>query len=266
MTAPYRFPEFVPGSVWLVGAGPGDPGLLTLLGRHALETCDALVHDALVDEALLGFANPDAERHFVGKRGGRPSPKQAEITARIVALAGQGKRVLRLKGGDPFVFGRGAEEVAALVTAGIPFRVVPGVTAGVAAPAYAGLPVTAKDTNSAVTFLTGHDAGGGLPEDLDWTALARSGTALVFYMGLRTLPEIVSRLREGGRSAEEPAAVIASGTTPDQTSLVTTLGRLADDVEAHGLKAPAVVYVGGAAVYAVRFAWWPHDRRVGRDG
>src|SRR3954465_8477009 len=168
-----NLPEFLAGSVWLVGAGPGDPGLLTALALHALDRADSIVYDALVDPRILALARPGASLEYAGKRGGRPSPRQADISTRLIALARQGNRVLRLKGGDPCVFGRGGEEALALARAGTPFRIVPGITAGIGGLAYAGIPVTPRDTNSAVTFLTGHDSGGDMPGALDWDAIAR---------------------------------------------------------------------------------------------
>src|SRR5215470_6639453 len=166
-------PELTRGSVWLVGAGPGDPGLLSLLALHALRQADAVVYDALVDRRILALARADAELDYAGKRGGRPSPQQPDITLRLIKLARKGKRVLRLKGGDPLVFGRGGEEALALAAAGIPFRIVPGITAGIGGLAYAGIPTTHRDTNSAVAFLTGHNSEGGPPGGIDWAAVAR---------------------------------------------------------------------------------------------
>src|ERR1700675_2885279 len=168
-----HLPEMAHGSVWLVGAGPGDPGLLSVLALHALEQADAVVYDALVDPHILALARPGAALEDAGKRGGRPSPRQPDISARLVALARDGKRVLRLKGGDPCVFGRGGEEALALAEAGVPFRIVPGVTAGIGGLAYAGIPVTHRDVNSVVTFVTGHDSTGGVPGAVDWEAIAR---------------------------------------------------------------------------------------------
>ena len=164
--AEFRFPDmprFEPGSVWLVGAGPGDPGLLSLLAFHALGQADDIVYDALVGEAILDLAGANAVRHPAGKRGGKPSTKQADITEKLIALAQSGRKVLRLKGGDPFIFGRGGEEALSLAAAGVPFRLVPGITAAVAGLAYAGIPITDRRVNSAVTFITGHEAGGGPP-------------------------------------------------------------------------------------------------------
>ena len=236
------FPEFSPGWVWLVGAGPGDPALLTLAAVHALQNADAVVYDALVDPRILALAEGGAEQIYAGKRGGRPSLKQPDISARLVQLARAGRRVLRLKGGDPFVFGRGGEEALALVAAGIPFRVVPGITAATGGLAYAGIPVTHRDVNTAVTFVTGHNVKGDVPDDLDWTALARGAPVLVFYMALKHLDEIAARLIEGGRDANEPAAIVTSATTGAQMVIETTLG--AAPGRSHEVSPPALFVVG----------------------
>lgn len=237
-------PPFAPGSVWLVGAGPGDPGLLTALALHALAHADHVIHDALVDPRILALSAPGAAVEAMGKRGGEAgSVPQDAISARLIVLAGEGKRVLRLKGGDPFVFGRGADEALALAEDGIPFRIVPGVTAGVGGLAYAGIPVTAGDINSAVCFLTGHDASGETPEDIDWAALARM-PVLVFYMALRRLDILSAHLIGAGRDAEEPVAVVSRATTDRQRVLETTLGRVAIDVASTSLQAPALLVIG----------------------
>src|SRR5580698_3148369 len=186
-------PAFEPGSVWIAGAGPGDPGLVTLLGAHAISHADVVLYDALLNTSLLKLAGADAELVFVGKRKGARPTRQSEISARLVALAQENKRVLRLKGGDPFVFGRGGEEALALAQAGVPFRVVPGVTAGIGGLAYAGIPVTHRDTNHAVTFVTGHGSDGKLP-DLDWKAVAHGAPTLVFYMALAHADAIAHHL------------------------------------------------------------------------
>jgi uroporphyrin-III C-methyltransferase len=237
-------PDLEPGSVWLVGAGPGDPGLLSALALQGLMQADAVVYDALVEPRILELARPQALLVHAGKRGGRPSPRQPDISARLIALAREGRRVLRLKGGDPCVFGRGAEEALALAAAGIPFRIVPGITAGIGGLAYAGIPVTHRDTNSAVTFLTGHGSGGAVPDGLDWEALARGSPALVIYMGLNHLPSIVARLRAGGRRAEEPVAVIGRATTAAQHVVVSTLSQIVAAVAAEPVEAPALIVVG----------------------
>ena len=197
---PPNMPAFEDGTVWLVGAGPGDPGLLSLLALHALRSASIIVYDALVDDRILSLAGSGAILEYAGKRGGKPSLKQPDISRRLVALAQQGHRVLRLKGGDPFVFGRGGEEALALVAAGIRFRVVPGITAGIAGLAYAGIPLTHRDTNQSVTFITGHDMTGGIPDALDWAALAKGSPMLVFYMAMRQIEQISHELISHGRA------------------------------------------------------------------
>src|ERR1700680_2537274 len=210
-----ELPELKPGSVWLVGAGPGDPGLLSLLALSALRQADAVVYDALVDPRVLALARAGAELDYAGKRGGKPSPQQPDITLRLIRLARAGKRVLRLKGGDPFVFGRGGEEALALAAAGIPFRIVPGITAGIGGLAYAGIPTTHRDTNSAVAFVTGHASDGEVPDGLDWEALARM-PVLVLYMALKHLDLIARRLMAAGKRGDEPVAIVVKAATPEQ--------------------------------------------------
>jgi len=239
-----QMPVLAPGWVWLVGAGPGDPGLFTLAGYSAMQQADVIVHDALVDERVLAFAPTGAALEPAGKRGGRPSSKQLDISRRLVQWSRAGKRVVRLKGGDPFVFGRGGEEALTLVENDVPFRVVPGVTAGVGAPAYAGIPTTHRDTNSAVTFLTGHNVAGEVPDGLDWRALANGSPVLVVYMAMKHLAAMTAKLREAGRRAEEPVAVISRATTSEQRVLTTTLSRAADDVDQSALAPPAVIVIG----------------------
>jgi uroporphyrin-III C-methyltransferase len=257
---PFDLPAFEPGTVWLVGAGPGDPGLLSLLALHALRQADAVVHDALVDPRVVGLARPGAMVESMGKRGGQPSPRQPEINARLVELAARGLRVLRLKGGDPFVFGRGAEEALGLVEAGIPFRVVPGVSAGIGGLAYAGIPVTARDCNSSVAFVTGHGQDGGIPDDFDWDGLARGAQVMVFYMALRQLDLVADRLQAAGRAASEPAAVVSRAATPRQRVVETTLAHLARDVATANLEPPALLVVGGVVELRQRLDWWrPED-------
>jgi uroporphyrin-III C-methyltransferase len=237
-------PHLEPGWVWLAGAGPGDPGLLTLLAARGLADADVVVYDALVDERVLALARPGASLEYAGKRGGKPSPRQRDISKRLVELARAGKRVLRLKGGDPFVFGRGAEEAMALVAAGVPFRVVPGVTAGVGGLAYAGIPTTYRETNSVVSFITGHNSDGIVPDGLDWPALARGSPVLVLYMALKHLDGIAQRLIAGGRAPDEPVAVIQAASTARQRVLETTLSRAAADTRAAGIEPPTLVVVG----------------------
>jgi uroporphyrinogen III methyltransferase/synthase len=253
--------------VHIVGAGPGDPGLLTVAGRAALHACDAVVHDALVAPAILDDLARDgtarAELHFVGKRGGDGrSWKQEDINALLVRLARDGKRVVRLKGGDPFVFGRGSEEAQALAAAGIAFSVVPGVTAGIAAPAYAGIPVTHRAVATSVTFVTGHEDPAKAETQTDWRALgavARAGGTVVLYMGVGHLPRIAAALREGGLPDETPAAAVQWGTHARQRTVVATLGTLPRALEAAGLGAPVITVIGRVAALREEIAWF--DRR-----
>jgi uroporphyrin-III C-methyltransferase len=246
-------PDFKPGHVWLVGAGPGDPGLLSALALHALARADAVVYDALVDPRILRLARPGASLDYAGKRGGRPSPSQPDISARLVHLAQAGKRVLRLKGGDPCVFGRGAEEALALSAAGVPFRIVPGVTAGIGGLAYAGIPVTHRDTNSAVTFVTGHASTGEVPDGVDWTAIARGSPVIVLYMAVKHLAVIATRLIEAGRGPHEPVAIVSKATTPAQRVLVSSLGEVAATVPA--AETPAVVVIGNVVRLRAGLDW-----------
>jgi uroporphyrin-III C-methyltransferase len=252
---PFELPQLEAGTVWLVGAGPGDPGLLSLLALHALRKADVVVYDALVSDAVLALARPEATLEYAGKRGGKPSPKQPNISRRLVELARDGKRVCRLKGGDPCLFGRGGEEALALVEAGVGFRLVPGITAGVGGLAYAGIPMTHRDTNSAVTFVTGHAVGGAVPADLDWGALASSSQVLVLYMALKHLDVIARRLIDAGRDAATPVAIIANATLPEQRVVVSTLAEAAKDVEAAGIEPPAVTVVGEVVRLRAALDW-----------
>ena len=241
-----RFGAFEPGTVWLVGAGPGDPGLLTLLAVHALQTADVIVYDALVSDDVLALARPEAIREFAGKRGGKPSPKQRDITERLIELARAGHRVLRLKGGDPFVFGRGGEEALGLVAADVPFKVVPGITAGLGGLAAAGIPATTRDTNQAVILMTGHCATDG-SDGIDWAAYARTGAPLILYMAMSNLPKIAPALIAAGTAPETPVAIVVRASTEAQRTLVTTLATAHDDAIAAGFEAPAIIAIGAIA-------------------
>lgn len=232
---------FEPGHVWLAGAGPGDPGALTLDVVSALGQADAVVYDALVDSSILNVAE-GAEQHFMGKRGGRESARQDEITALLIALARRGKRVLRLKGGDPYVFGRGGEEALALAHAGIPYRILPGVTSAFGAMASVGIPATMRGYNKAIILATGHAAG--TEQDLDWAALARTGQPIVVYMGLRNLAGIAGALTAGGLKPSTPVAVIMSATTPDERVVISDLANISRDAEQAGIASPALIVVG----------------------
>ncbi len=260
---PIELPRFEAGTVWLVGAGPGDPGLLSLLALHALREADVVVYDALVSDAVLALANPKSELIYAGKRGGKPSPKQPDISRRLVELAREGKRVCRLKGGDPCLFGRGGEEALALVEAGVRFRLVPGITAGVGGLAYAGIPMTHRDTNSAVTFVTGHAVGGTVPENLNWDALAGSSQVLVLYMALKHLEAITARLIGAGRDPATPVAIISNATLPEQRVVVSTLAEAAKDVEAAGIEPPAVIVVGEVVRLRAALDWLGASRAEG---
>ncbi len=233
-----------PGTVYLVGAGPGDPELITLKADRLLRSCDALVYDSLVPTALLELTPADCERHFVGKRRGHHSVPQPSTNAVLVELAQRRRSIVRLKGGDPFLFGRGGEEAAHLARHGVPVEVVPGVTAGIAAPAYMGIPVTHRRAGSSVTFVTGHEEIDKGRPGVDWRGLARSSDGLVIYMGLHNLRRICEELMAGGLAPATPAAVIQQGTVSGQRELVSRLGVLADRVEAQGFGSPSIVVIG----------------------
>ncbi|RVT84401.1 uroporphyrinogen-III C-methyltransferase [Rhodobacteraceae bacterium CCMM004] len=248
------WPVLLPGWVWLCGAGPGDPGLVTLHTLNALRQADVVVYDALVQPAILDWA-PQARHIYAGKRGGKPSPKQRDISLHLVDLARGGARVLRLKGGDPFVFGRGGEEAQTLIQHGVPVRIVPGISAGIGGLAYAGIPVTHRDVNQSVTFVTGHDQSGAAPGALDWTAIARGSQVIVIYMGMKHIAQIAGSLIAAGRARSEPVAVVTQATTADQTVLETTLGTCAEDIAGAALDPPAIICVGRATLMRQVLDW-----------
>ena len=250
IAAGLNLPSLEKGWVWLVGAGPGDPGLITALGLQALSQADVILYDALVDEHLLTLST--AEKIYAGKRAGVRSCKQDEISDTLVALAKEGKRVLRLKGGDPFVFGRGGEEAQALARAGVPFRIVPGVTAGIGGLAYAGIPVTHRDTNHAVTFITGHGIDGKLTK-MDWAAVSRGAPTLVLYMARRFAAEISQALLAAGRKPDEPVAIVANAARSDQQVIVTTLSGLA--LAAKNAPSLAIIVIGENVRLAEELSW-----------
>jgi uroporphyrinogen III methyltransferase/synthase len=243
------------GIVYLVGAGPGDPGLMTRRSLELIAAADVVLYDRLIPPGALDGARPDAELRYVGKEPGLPAVEQEQINEQLVELGRAGRRVVRLKGGDPFVFGRGGEEAEALAAAGVAFEIVPGVTAGVAAPAYAGIPVTHRDAASAVAFVTGHEDPSKDGSALDWDALARFPGTLVFYMGIKNLPLIAERLTAAGRPASEPAAVVARGTLGGQRAVTGTLGEIASLVAAAGIRPPAISLVGPVAGLRETLAW-----------
>lgn len=231
---------FHPGHVWLAGAGPGGLDCLTLGVVAALGQADAVVYDALVNPAILDAS--DGERHFVGKRAGQTSASQDTINALIVKLARQGKRVLRLKGGDPNIFGRGGEEALTLAREGVPFRFLPGVTSGLAALARAGIPATMRGVNKAIILATGHAAG--TPDDLDWAALAQTGQPLVIYMGVGNLASIVASLRAGGLEPSTPVAILMAASTVKERVLIADLGAVVARAAAEKVDMPALIVVG----------------------
>ena len=248
------WPELRPGWVWLCGAGPGDPGLLTLHGLNALRQADVVVYDALVGEDILSWAGT-AELIYAGKRGGKPSAKQRDISLHLVELARAGKRVLRLKGGDPFVFGRGGEEAQTLVQHGVPIRIIPGISAGIGGLAYAGIPVTHRDVNQSVTFVTGHDQTGDTPGSLDWGAIAQGSQVIVIYMGMKHIAQITQRLIEAGRSPSEPLAFVTSATLEQQNVVESTLGTAVDDAKAAGVEPPTIICVGRSVLMRQVLDW-----------
>lgn len=250
----HQWPELKPGWVWLCGAGPGDPGLLTLHALNALRQADVVIYDALVQEDILTWA-PQAEHIYAGKRGGKPSAKQRDISLRLVDLARAGKRVLRLKGGDPFVFGRGGEEAQTLVQHNIPIRIIPGISAGIGGLAYAGIPVTHRDVNQSVTFVTGHDQSGNTPGSLDWASISKGSQVIVIYMGMKHIAQIARHLLNAGRPVSEPVAVVTTATTDEQQVLETTLGAIVDDIAQSGLEPPAIICVGQSVLMRQVLDW-----------
>jgi uroporphyrinogen III methyltransferase/synthase len=246
-----------PGTVYLVGAGPGDPGLLTRRALELIAAADVILYDRLIPAQALDGARADAELLFVGKEGGGEAVPQEQTESLLLERARAGLSVVRLKGGDPFVFGRGGEEALALRAAGIPFEVVPGVTAGVAASAYAGIPVTHRGLASAVALVTGHEDPDKQESSIDWPALAAFPGTLVFYMGVRRLPGIAASLIEAGRDPREPAAVVEGGTLPGQRTVTGTLSTIAREVAEAGVRPPSITVVGAVAALAAELAWLP---------
>ncbi len=249
-------PEFVPGSVWLCGAGPGAPGLLSLLAYHALGQADVIVHDALVPNDILALARKEAELIPAGKRGGQPSSQQKDITLKIIELAWAGKRVLRLKGGDPYLFGRGGEEALALEHSGIPFRVVPGISSGIGGLSYAGIPLTHRETNHAVLFLTGHDGNGGVPGGVDWAAIAHCAPVLVLFMAVSHLPDIAAKLLQAGRDPADRVAVVSNATLQQQSVIDTHLSEVAEICATTEIPTPAIIVIGPVNQYRDRLDWY----------
>ncbi len=252
------------GTVYLVGGGPGDPDLVTKRALDVIAGADVVVYDRLVPLQLVESAGEGAERINVGKRPGEATTSQEEINQLLIDHARRGRRVVRLKGGDPFVFGRGGEEAEALAEAGVPFEVIPGVTAGIAAAAYAGIPITHRDQASAVAFVTGHEDPAKDESTIDWQALAAFPGTLVFYMGVRTLDQIAERLIEAGRPPDQPAAVVERASLPDQRTITAPLSKIAERAAVVGIRPPAVTMVGPVAGLRERLAWFEHTPLRGR--
>jgi uroporphyrin-III C-methyltransferase len=250
------FPVFEPGAVWLVGAGPGAPGLMSLMAYHAMQQADIVVYDALVNPDILRWARPGAKLEYAGKRGGKPSASQRDISERLIELARANARVLRLKGGDPFIFGRGGEEAQALKHAGVKFRIVPGISAGIGGLAYAGIPATHRDLNHSVIFLTGHDAAGALPANVDWRAIATASPVIVMYMAIKHLPEIATRLLAGGRDPADTLTIVSNATLPHQTVLETRLGDVEAFLAHNTPETPAIVVVGRVERWRAILDWF----------
>ena len=232
------------GKVYLVGAGPGDPGLMTLKGKGLLECADVVIYDALVSPPILAMINPQAEKIDAGKRRGRHSLMQSQTTQLMIEKAQTHAIVVRLKGGDPFIFGRGGEEMEELITSGVSVEVVPGITAGIAAPAYAGIPLTHRDHSSSVTFVTGHECTGKYRPTVNWQAIAHGSQTIVIYMGIHNLGYIVQQLMEAGLSLDTPIALIRWGTRSQQEELIGRLETIIEQVKSTGFEAPAIVVIG----------------------
>jgi uroporphyrin-III C-methyltransferase len=231
-----------------------------------MQTCDVAVYDALVNPDILRWVRPGVELEYAGKRGGKPSPIQRDISDRLIELARAGKRVLRLKGGDPFMFGRGGEESQTLAKAAVPFRIVPGITAGVGGLAYAGIPATHRDTNHAVIFLTGHDASGAMPANVNWQAVATAAPVIVMYMAVKNLGEIAAALMAGGRPANEPVAIVSHASLPHQQVAMTTLAKAGDYVRAFAPPTPAIVVAGHASDWRDIIDWYSPVLRENKIG
>ncbi len=260
--------SFPPGMVILVGAGPGDPDLLTIGALKILQVAEVVIYDALVSEEILALIPATSKKIEAGKRGGGHSTKQEDICDLLVTHAKQNQRVVRLKGGDPFVFGRGGEEACRLVEESIPFKVIPGLTSGIAGPAYAGIPVTHRAVNANLAFITGHESPANTsqhtdssshPTRIDWEGVARTFPVIVLYMAMRNVDSVRNRMLAAGRSPDTPVALIRWATTPRQQTMVTTLGRVTEDIQATGMKPPAIMVIGHVVDYRQILKWFPDE-------
>jgi uroporphyrin-III C-methyltransferase len=254
--------NFNKGSVWLVGAGPGDPGLLTLLAYESIKKADVIFYDALLNDNILSVAKPSAELIFVGKRGNKKSIKQLEINKLLINEARKNKRVLRLKGGDPFIFGRGGEEALSLKLNKIPYKVVPGTTAGIAGLAYAGIPATHRDFNTSITFISAYGAGGEKPETIDWTSFSRTSQLIVIYMGLERIHWVCSELIKRGRDKNENIAIISNATKRNQKVLISNLLNCSKDFDRSSIDSPALLVIGKNVLLSPILNWYINDTNV----
>ena len=252
------------GKVYLIGAGPGDPGLITVKGKSCIESADVVVYDYLASSTLLNYASPNAEIIYVGKKGGDHTLPQEGINSLIIEKASQGRTVARLKGGDPFIFGRGGEEAQELIASGIPFEIVPGVTSAIAAPAYAGIPLTHRDFTSSVSIITGHENPLKKESSINWDAISKSTSTLVFLMGVKNLPNITRQLIAHGKSKDTPVALVRWGTTTRQQSVQGTLETIVQVVEDAKLKSPAVIVVGGVVTLREQMKWFENRPLFGK--
>lgn len=253
--------NFAKGSVWLVGAGPGDPGLLTLLAYKSIQKADIIFYDALLNEEILSLAKSNAELIYVGKRGNKKSINQLEINKFLINEAKKNKRVLRLKGGDPFIFGRGGEEALSLKLNKIPYRVVPGTTVGIAGLAYAGIPATHRDFNTSITFISAYGAGGEKPETIDWAGFSKTSQLIVIYMGLERINWVCSELIKRGRDRYENIAVISNATKQNQKILISTLSNCLQDFDKNMIDSPALLVIGKNVLLSPILNWYSTNKR-----
>ena len=252
--------NFDRGSVWLVGAGPGDPGLLSLLAYKSIKKADVIFYDALLNEKILSLARSKARLIYVGKRGNKKSINQLEINKLLINEAKKNKRVLRLKGGDPFIFGRGGEEALSLKLNKIPYKIVPGATAGIAGLAYAGIPATHRDFNTSITFISAYGAGGEKPETIDWTSFSKTSQLIVIYMGLERINWVCSELVKRGRNKHENIAIISNATNKNQKTLISTLENCSKDLDKNIIDSPALLVIGKNVLLSPILNWYVEDK------
>ena len=252
--------NFDRGSVWLVGAGPGDPGLLSLLAYKSIKKADVIFYDALLNEKILSLARSKARLIYVGKRGNKKSINQLEINKLLINEAKKNKRVLRLKGGDPFIFGRGGEEALSLKLNKIPYKIVPGATAGIAGLAYAGIPATHRDFNTSITFISAYGAGGEKPETIDWTSFSKTSQLIVIYMGLERINWVCSELIKRGRNKHENIAIISNATNKNQKTLISTLENCSKDLDKNIIDSPALLVIGKNVLLSPILNWYVEDK------